>query len=269
MVTQTLLDYISRLPIAPLESLTKAVRGPQRPVDLDKIPTAIVDGSNMVLYPPSVPSEIRTSVALSLLAAQQVAQADSKISTPKQWLDRHNVVLTTLTWTAGAEETVQEEFDDLNVAAHKAIIPFLTAAFGPYAAIGSLIITALNQLQDMDKDSPWITLFDHQSRHFDSTMHQFSVVNVVDKHVELRIASARFDAWSETTQVLFVKIKDVAAKFSAAGRTFSAEAELLADIKDALRKKLANSARILIDTIPDDLLKTEKRRTTVREPAVA
>ena len=49
------------------------------------------------------------------------------------------------------------------------------------------------ELKNMDKSSPWITLFDRQSRHFDVTEYQFSVVEISGDTVHLKLAAARLD----------------------------------------------------------------------------
>ncbi len=115
-------------------------------------------------------------VTLSLLAAQRVAAHDSVLQNPDQWLDRHKTVLQNLLWAVESDEEVTSKFSDTNVAVHQAIIPFLVAAFGPAAAATSLIITALKQLQTMEKDQPWITLFDRESRRFEVSEYLFTTV---------------------------------------------------------------------------------------------
>jgi hypothetical protein len=178
---------------------------PVTAVNIDTLPNGVVTGGNLLQFPDAATPDLRASVALSLLAAQRVAANDPVVQTPDQWVQRHNTVLENLNWISVGGGVVTSNFNSINVAVNKAIIPFLTAAFGPAVAAGSLIITALNQLQEMDSSSPWITLFDRQSQRFNITEYQFSVVEVVGDHVQLKIAAARFDASYGTTQVLFSK----------------------------------------------------------------
>jgi hypothetical protein len=222
-------------------------------VDIDKLPDGLVTGSNLVQFPPEATAEIRSSVALSLLAAQRVASKDSSVLTPKDWFDRHNTVLSQLNWLGDGGGVLESTFNNLNVAVHKAIIPFLAAAFGGAVAAGALILTALNQLQDMDKDSPWITLFDNQSRHFDVTEYQFSVVEIVGDQVKLHLASARFDAKFGQTQVLFFKVNHGTATFESASGSFTQAASLLTEMNGDLKAKLASFTKSFIQSLPDDL----------------
>jgi len=142
----------------------------------------------------------------------------------------------------------------VDVAVHKAIIPLLAAAFGGAAGAGILILTALKQLQDMDKDSPWITLFDRESRHFDVTEYQFSVVQVVGDTVHLKVAAARLDASFGRTQVLFFKLKKQNAAFEQASKSYSTEAAILADMNADLKTKMLSLTKSFIRSLPDDLL---------------
>ena len=249
MPNETMRSYIANLPIGALHAglqPEEEVTG----VDIDKLPNGIVTGSNLIQFPREASPEVKSSITLSLLAAQRVASNDSVVLTPRQWIDRHNTVLTNLSWQVATGGTVDSEFDSINVAVHEAIIPFLTAAFGGAAAAGVLILTALKQLKEMDKNSPWITLFDRASRRFDVTEYQFSVVEVAGDQVTLRLASARFDASFGKTQVLFFKVSKEHAKFTAANQNLSANAALLVDMNDGLKAKLAGFTKAYIQALP-------------------
>lgn len=252
--------YIENLPIKQFESLSKLERESGQATDLSNLPDAIVSGSNLIQFPPTASAEIRSSIALSLLAAQRVATDDSVILTPQQWIDRHNTVLTNLNWMCAAAEGVKMEFKDVGAAVHNAIIPFLSAALGPFAGAAALILTAFKQLQAMNANDPWITLFHRNSRHFDSMLYQFSAVQVAENQASLRLASARIGASFESTQVLFFKIEQVKARFDSAGQTFSADVDLLAEMNQLLKKKMKEYAYSFIDLIPEKITKVEKLR---------
>jgi hypothetical protein len=251
MSNEGMRNYIANLPIGaartPLEPEEETgVKG----VDINNLPNGIVTGSNLLQFPKDATPQIKSSVALSLLAAQRVATNDPVVMTPQQWIDRHNTVLKNLNWQIAGGGFVDSEFDSVNVAMHKAIIPFLTAAFGGAVAASALIIVALNQLQDMDKNSPWITLFDRESRRFDVTEYQFSVVEVAGDQVTLRLACARFDASFGRTQVIFVKVTQEHAHFNSATQTLSTNANLLVEMNDGLKAKLAGFTAAYIQNLP-------------------
>jgi hypothetical protein len=254
MPDEVLRNYITNLPVGMPDLSLSDNDGAVNAIDINSLPDGIVTGSNLIQFPPGASAELKSSVALSLLAAQRVATNDPVVLSPDQWLDRHNTVLQNLNWRKGQGGVTKASFDSLNVAVHQAIIPFLTAALGGAVVAGSLIITALKQLQEMDKGAPWITLFDKQSRRFKVTEYQFSAVEVVGDTVNLRIAAARLDASFGTTQVLFVKIKNQNAKFEQANQSFSTEVSLLNDMNADLKVKLMTLTKSFIQTLPDDLL---------------
>jgi hypothetical protein len=252
--SEALHNYIANLPVgAPLLSITEDTAAVNT-VDIDNLPNGIVTGSNLIQFPTDASPELKSSVALSLLAAQRVASNDSVVLSPAQWLDRHNTVLQNLNWRNEGGGVTKSQFDSIDLAVHQAIIPFLTAAFAGALGAGALILTALKQLREMDKDSPWITLFDRQSRRFDVTEYQFSVVQVIGDTVHLKLAAARLNASFGKTQVLFFKLKHQNAEFEQANQSFSSEAILLTEMNADLKVKLMALTKSFIRSLPDDLL---------------
>src|SRR5262245_4719919 len=254
MQIETLRSYIANLPVGAPSLAMDEDTSEVNTIDIDNLPNGLVTGSNLIQFPPEASPELKTSVALSLLAAQRVASNDSVIASPTQWLERHNTVLQNLNWRTEGGGATTSSFENVNVAVHQAIIPFLTAAFGGAVAAGALIVTALKQLQEMDKDSAWITLFDRQSRRFNVTEYQFSVVQVVGDPVHLRLAAARLNASFGKTQVLFFKVKKQEAEFEQVNQSYSSEAAMLAEMNVDLKAKLMGLTKSFIRSLPDNLL---------------
>lgn len=252
MLNQIHDKYIERLPVGAVVALEGL---DVQAVDVDKLPNGLVAGCNLIQFPTTATPELKSTVALSLLAAQRVATNDVVVQSPDQWLQRHNAVLENLNWINEGGAFVNSQFRSINVAVHEAIIPFLAAALGPAAAAGTLILTAIKQLKQMDTNSPWITLFDQQSQRFNISEYQFSVVEVNNNNVQIKCASARFDASYGQTQVLFFKIKQEHAGFQSASGTYSTQADLLSDMNGALKAKLKGFTSTFIKGLPDNLLK--------------
>src|SRR5882724_5152479 len=119
-------SYVANLPVGgPPVRLEDVVST----ADIDKLPNGIVTGSNPIQFSGDMKSEIKSSVALSLLAAQWVATTDTAVATPQQWVDRHNIVLGNLGWQIAGGGHFLYKFDNDNVAVNEAVLPFLTAAF--------------------------------------------------------------------------------------------------------------------------------------------
>lgn len=248
MDTQKVLEYIAGLPIEPEVRLRGAGTEDDLAgrISLEEVPSGVVTGGNLVEFDGEVDPLLRSSVVMSLLAAQRVADKDSVIVTPDQWLDRHNTTLTNLNWLIEGAGFVEKEFDNIDVSVHEAIIPFLTAALGGAVAGASLIITALNQLNEIDKDKPWITLFNKESRRFDVTEYLFTRVAVSEGAIRMNLAATRFSAEYGHTQVLFFRIKNQRAGFEMASSKMIAEADLLRLTHDALKLKLAHMTNTFI-----------------------
>jgi hypothetical protein len=266
MLSEVTKNYIASLDVGPQPLRVEIAKGAEVP-KVDKLPEAIIDGSSMIHFPPESTPEIRASVALSLLAAQRVATYDKKVLIPQDWIDKHTDVLRNLNWTVEGGGTVVQEFKTVNARVHQAIIPFLTAAFG--GVTWTLISTALTQLQEMDKDSPWITLYDQQSRRFEITEYQFAVVKVEGNQVHLRLASARFNAEYGSWHVLFFMVKKEHSKFELTTGKLSAQADMLFTMNSLLKEKLAKLTDLYIHGIPEEVWKPSKMRAATVAQKIA
>ena len=102
-------------------------------------------------------------------------------------------------------ETVRE-VSGSSLEIHKEIIPVVTLALGPAVAATTVVLAVLNGLADMDKDQPWITLFDRESQRASANQFQISYATV-DENGKPRISLVCFelDASRALTQVLFFK----------------------------------------------------------------
>jgi hypothetical protein len=252
MLDKKLRSYISNLPVGGVEATffddieAEEIVGA---ADVNNLPGSIVTGSNLLDFTGKTTSELRSSVALCLLAAQRVAANDAVIQTPDEWIDRHNTVLRNLNWVIEGGGNVESTFDTTDVTVHEAIIPFLTAAMGGAVAASSLIITALKQLKEIDKSAPWITLFDRESRRFGVSEFQFTLVDTSAGETRLSMAAARFDASYGRTQILFWKIKKQDAKFQMAESVMRANASLLESMNEDLKVKLAIQTKTYIRSL--------------------
>jgi len=98
MQLESLRNYIANLPVgAPLHRMGEGDSAVNT-IDINNLPNGIVTGSNLIQFPADASPELKSSVALSLLAAQRVATNDPVVLSPAQWLDRHNTVLQNLNW---------------------------------------------------------------------------------------------------------------------------------------------------------------------------
>lgn len=158
-----------------------------------------------------------------------------------EWYAAYFSALSALGWAQSDSQFADYEFKSDSAEAHKAIIPVLTALLGPQAAAITLVKAALDGLQSMSDNAPWLTVFDQQSR-----TERFARFQVATAHVDagglLQIALVAFDlkARSKLTQVLFFKFASSSTRLRySAGKATIYEA--------ALREQREEIARRLAD----------------------
>lgn len=215
--------------------------GDQPPkLDLSTLPPVVVSGTTLVDFSAAQNPVIRSSVSLALLYASRVATvAMAKLadSDEDDWLARYNQALAEVGFAVSGSTVVHSSFKKTNVAVHKAIIPFLTLAFGGGAA-GALIIQALKNLQEMDAESPWVTLFDKQTRRFNLREMHFAAVSANEVETTIANAVARLNVDTGSTQILFFKLSKSNANFDSTTTRMTANNGLLAVNEPKLQTKL-------------------------------
>lgn len=249
MRVNDIFSFIEALPVPRTPFMTgeeRAVSG----ADIDALPDDIVNGSTLLAFEADVSKDLRTSVALCLLAAQKIADTDSVVNSSSIWVQRHEMVLCGLNWFSSSGGTVFSEKLDTNVSVHDAIVPFLVAALGPAAGAASLIISAVNQLDKMDDSTPWITLFDRQSRRFDVLEYRFATANHARGTVVLRIGATRFIASRERIQIVFFKFNDVNVNLCVAIQILTANTNILKTMNCLLKEKIKDHITEFIQAPP-------------------
>lgn len=202
---------------------------------------SLVVGSGLVVAAEKVPVQTREDLINCMLFAQLAATAAGY--NPKeigQWYDAFFKTLTALGWAQSDTQFQDYKFNSLNVEAHKAVMQVLTAMMGPEAAALVIVKAALEALQSMSENTPWITLFDHQSMCEKFARFQVAAAQV-DPNGLLQVALVGFQlkAKSTLTQVLFFKFSSNSTSLKyAAGRATIYDAAL-AGQRDLIAKRLA------------------------------
>lgn len=231
----------AKFPEAPVHRRTRGMAA-EPPLQLKASEAqAMVVGAGLVVAAEKVPVQVREDLINCTLFAQLAAGGEVEDSTQvNAWYDAYFRALTTLGWAQSDTHFETYEFDSVNAEANKAIIPVLTALLGPQAAALAVLKTALEGLQSMQENAPWITLFDQQSRTERSARFQVATVQVDDGGL-LQTALVAFDlkARSTLTQVLFLKFasSSTTLKFSAGKATIYEAA--LREQREAVAARLA------------------------------
>jgi len=204
------------MPPSPPDGLLGA-EGPAIPTPPEYTPgvdQAVTVGSQIAEFAANVPAEMRPQISNSFLLAQLAANRkiqDTGGGT-QQWYDKYVEVLTQIGWLLESKEVSMREVSTDTLEAHKEIIPLLIAVLGTAVPVTAVIISVLKSLADMDKNQPWITLFDRESQRASANQFQMSYASV-DENAGPRISLVCFelDASRSLTQVLFFKFSTTTA----------------------------------------------------------
>lgn len=206
-------------------------------IDLDKLPDGVVSGTTLIDFSNAQNPDVRSSVSLAMLFASRVASQKHDVDQDDDaWLATYTESLNQLGFSVSGYSVVNSKFKKSDLSVHKAIIPFLTIAFGG-AAAGPIILSLLENLESMN-DSPWITLFDKNTRRYTAREMHFAAVSSDATTTSIRYAVARISIEDNSVQVLFFKLKKVNAEFESATTTMTCDNSLLAMVEPALRTKL-------------------------------
>ncbi|MET0295148.1 MAG: hypothetical protein ABW042_09040, partial [Phenylobacterium sp.] len=217
-----------------------------QPLDLDQLPNGVVCGTTLIDFTNVASPNVRAGVALAMLFASRVASKAMQTGDDEDdWLAAYTSNLGQLGFSLTQSSVVQSRFKKTGVAVHQAIIPFLTLAFGG-AAVGPVILEGLRRLQARDEGSPWIALFDRETRRFDIRELHFAAVSSDALQTSVRYAVARLNVKAEHTSVLFFKLSKDDAQFESVTRTMSADNSLLAVIEPDLRERLGVMSKAFI-----------------------
>ena len=244
------LKYIRSTSIGSLEPelgapAMAAAPGVTNTIDIGKLPGGLVIG-NTLLDVSNVPNgEVRAGISLSMLFANRVATHQAGKADVDSWLAAYQTALGELGFRLSGTATTNSTFKKLGVEVHKAIIPVLKIAFGG-AAVGPVILSALEELGKANSESPWITLFDHESKRFEIKEMHFAATVTTGFETEIRYAVARLHVDVGQTQILFFKVTKNSANFDSLTTRLAVSNSLMAVVEDDLKERLANLIKTYI-----------------------
>ena len=208
-------------------------------LDLDKLPAGVVSGTTLIDFSAVADQTVRAGVSLAMLFANRVATKAMKAADDEDdWLANYTTNLSQLGFQVAGLAIVDSKFKKTGLRVHKAIIPFLTMAFGG-GAVGPIILAGLKNLQEMDSNSPWITLFDREARRFKARELHFAAVSSSETDTTIRYAVARLNVDVSETNILFFKLTNAEAHFESSTTTMAANNGMLALMEPKLRERLA------------------------------
>jgi hypothetical protein len=210
-------------------------------IDLNNLPNGVVTGTTL-LDLSKVPSpNVRAGITMSMLFAHLAAKG-ARPSDQDKWLEEYVNSLSQLGFGVSGTALVNQQFPRMNVSVHEALVPVLTIAFGG-ATVGPVILGLLNNLKNINSDSPWITLYNHETKRFDVCEMHFAAATSTGTQTEIRYAIARLHIETSVTQVLFFKINMASANYQSLTTTMFADDSLMAVCEEDLRKRLSDLVR--------------------------
>lgn len=233
----------ARLPRLPARARTRSggvADAPPLQLKATEAQTLVV-GSGLVVAATQVPVATREDLVNCTLFAQLVASAEvGDMTLVNEWYAAYFRALTTLGWAQSDSRFEDYDFASDGAAAHEAVIPVLTALLGPQAAALTVVKATLDGLQSMNENSPWITLFEQQSRSEHSAHFQVATAEVgADGLLQIALAAFDLKTRAKLTQVLFFKYNRASTRLRySAGKATIYEAAL-AGQRELLAARLA------------------------------
>ena len=203
---------------------------------------ALVVGSDVVSFTIGVEAAFRQAIADSSLFAQLVAlRKVGENADPMAFFDAYFATLMGLGWVAQQRDTASISFDSSGFEVHEAVIGVIGTFLGPVAgpAAVAAVVAVLNGLHQMNKDKPFITLFDKRSRHGKIGRFQLTYVHKgPDGALAAEVMAFALNAEENVTQVLFVKLHKGKTELRRSLGTLSVDTVALNDIRPNLAAKV-------------------------------
>jgi hypothetical protein len=214
---------------------------------------AAVVGSDIVSFVSGVTPERREAIANSSLLAQLVAKRKVPDAAQiKEWYDQYFEVLENIGWIIQRKDAAVYHQSGDNMEVHKAILAVASTVLGAAPTALALVTTTLNSLQSMDKNSPWITIFNRESQKATTAHFQVSLAHE-DPAGQFLVTLMAFglEAKTTVTQVLFFKLKKESAMLRHYSGDVTINTGVLDSVREPLKAKLAAHANEYIAKLPD------------------
>ena len=199
-------------------------------------------GSQLAGFAAGIDAELRQNISNAFLLAQLAAnrRIEDTGGSPKDWYKMYISVLTNIGWTLEGNASAERDITGTTLQVHEQIIPVITAALGPAASAASTIISILNGLKEMNKDTPWITLFHRESQRVRANQFQVSYATKEGMKPRITLLGFEFEAEKSVTQVLFFTFGSSEAKLKNFEVKLSLDEDVFAIVKDQIKAKIAN-----------------------------
>ncbi|SEJ03679.1 hypothetical protein [Paraburkholderia diazotrophica] len=215
---------------------------------------AIVAGSGVVSFKSGVPANRRQAVADSLLLAQLILKHQGISPDDTQnWYRGYGGVLSNLGWRVESCEMTDYVSGEAGLDVHEAITAVAALLLGPGAiAAAPLIDATLKALRSMDTSTPWITLFNRESRRANTASFQIALAEPTEAgDLSVSLMAFSLAASMTITQVLFVKVQNNEANLKRFSTTAQINLSVLDAVQATLQQKVASFTSSYLSALPD------------------
>jgi hypothetical protein len=184
---------------------------------------AVVVGSGVFTFAPGVDPAAREAITNSALLAQLVAnkRASAQVD-PLAWFATYCEVLQNIGWVLAASGWTYRTAKGTAVEVHEKILEVVTAALGPAPAALAIVGATMNALAGIQPDSPWVTIFNRESKTAKVARFQIGLVEKgAADDIGLVLVACLLDAEAGITQLLFFKLQKNLASFRSSTATAS------------------------------------------------
>jgi hypothetical protein len=215
---------------------------------------AMIVGSDIVSFVKGVTPERRADIARSSLLAQLAAK--KRVRDKKdiyKWYEAYFDVLMNVGWIIQDQGFAVYTEASRDFETHEAIMKVAASLLGPSAATLAVVKATLDALKSMAANSPWITLFNRESRSSNTARFQINLVEGRGRGEQLIVSMMAFglEATSRQTQILFAKFQSNDVSVKQYSSKITIEPDVLESIRDLISKRVAAYARDYIRTLPD------------------
>ncbi|MCO5966030.1 hypothetical protein [Sinorhizobium meliloti] len=236
------------------ERFSELERAETVPFDFDAARNqAAIVGSEIVSFVRGVTEERRRDVVNATLLAQLAA--DRRVGDPTDlfaWYDTYFDVLTNTGWVVQTKQFVDHAEHSQDLHAHEAILRIATSLLGPGTAALQVIQTTLDALAKMDRDSPWITLFDRESQRASSARFQVTLAEQgADDQFLVTLMAFALTAQANLTQVLFFKFRSNEVRLRHSSGRLSVNETVLDAVRELIESKLGERSSAFVRSLPD------------------
>ena len=214
--------------------------GDQAPFDAVK-QQAVVVGSDVVSFVKELDADQRKDIVNATLLAQLVAS--KKVPEPKSlddvkaWYKEYFNVLSHVGFAVQDMQFAEYTEDGKTFEAHEAIIEIAKSVLAGAAGL-PIVIKTLESLKNMNKDSPWLTIFHRQSRSANTARFQVSLADGDAKGSFLTMIAFGVSATATVTQVLFFKFKQNESTLHHQSGKLTINDKILASVREDVAGKI-------------------------------